>query len=100
VNTANNGSLWKWPLGERDLPLRVEAKQAIDLRIHEARYHFGGQLQSCAHSVGYHNPFDYPRREVLARLECPGAATFRTDAHGTVSFYPDGRRVEPRLPGR
>jgi len=43
---------------------------------------------------------DGPRPEVLARLEGPDAATFRTDAHGGVSFYPDGRRVEPRLPGR
>ncbi len=51
-------------------------------------------------SVGAHNPFDYPRREVLARLEGSNVATFRTDAHGAVTFYLDGRGVEPRLPGR
>ena len=46
------------------------------------------------------NPLGYPRPEVLARLEGLGIATFRTDAHGAVSFYLDGRSVEPRLPGR
>ena len=51
-------------------------------------------------SVGAHNPFDYPRREVLARLEGSKVATFRTDEHGAVTFYLDGRGVEPRLPGR
>ena len=51
-------------------------------------------------SVGAHNPFGYPRQEVLARLEGSSIATFRTDAHGAVTFYLDGRRVEPRLPGR
>ena len=51
-------------------------------------------------SVGAHNPFDYPRQEVLARLEGSNVATFRTDAHGAVTFYLDGRGVEPRLPGR
>ena len=50
-------------------------------------------------SVGAHNPFDYPRREVLARLEGSKVSTFRTDAHGAVTFYLDGRGVEPRLPG-
>ncbi len=51
-------------------------------------------------SVGAHNPFGYPRQEVLARLGGSGIATFRTDAHGAVTFYLDGRGVEPRLPGR
>jgi len=51
-------------------------------------------------SVGAHNPFDYPRREVLARLEGSKVATFRTDTHGAVTFYLDGRGVEPRLPNR
>jgi len=51
-------------------------------------------------SVGAHNPFGYPRPEVLARLEGLSVATFRTDAHGAVSFYLDGRSVEARLPGR
>jgi competence protein ComEC len=37
-------------------------------------------------SVGAHNPFGYPRQEVLARLEESRVATFRTDAHGAVTF--------------
>jgi competence protein ComEC len=51
-------------------------------------------------SVGAHNSFGYPRQEVLARLEGSSVATFRTDAHGAVTFYLDGHSVEPRLPGR
>ncbi|MGO9439928.1 MAG: ComEC/Rec2 family competence protein [Terriglobales bacterium] len=51
-------------------------------------------------SVGAHNPFDYPRREVLERLEGSKVATFRTDLCGAVTFYLDGRGVEPKLPGR
>lgn len=51
-------------------------------------------------SVGAHNPFGYPRPEVLARLQNLDVATFRTDAHGAVSFYLDGSGVEPMLPGR
>ena len=49
---------------------------------------------------GGSHPFGYPPQEVLARLEGLKAATFRTDAHGAVTFYLDGRSVEPRLPGR
>jgi len=51
-------------------------------------------------SVGAHNPFQYPRHEVLERLEKAKIATFRTDIYGAVTFYLDGRSVEPRLPGR
>ena len=51
-------------------------------------------------SVGAHNPFNYPRPEVLARLEESKIATFRTDLYGAVTFYLDGRGVEPTLPGR
>jgi len=51
-------------------------------------------------SAGAHNPFGYPRPEVLARLQGLGVATFRTDAHGAVSFYLDGYSVGAKLPGR
>ncbi len=51
-------------------------------------------------SVGAHNPFGYPRQEVLARLQGSSVTTFRTDAHGAVTFYLDGRGVQPRLPDR
>ena len=51
-------------------------------------------------SAGSHNAFGYPRQEVLERLEGSRVATFRTDTHGAVTFYLDGRSVEPRLPGR
>jgi len=51
-------------------------------------------------SAGAHNPFGYPRPEVLTRLEGLRVATFRTDAHGAVSFYLDGRSVEAKRPDR
>ena len=40
-------------------------------------------------SAGAHNPFGYPRPEVLARLQGLGVSTFRTDAHGAVSTWMD-----------
>jgi competence protein ComEC len=51
-------------------------------------------------TVGAHNPFGYPRSDVLQRLERSHVSTFRTDVHGAVSFYLDGRGLEARLPGR
>ena len=43
-------------------------------------------------SVGRHNTFGHPRREVLERLEAAHVQTFRTDREGAESFliYPDG----------
>jgi competence protein ComEC len=48
-------------------------------------------------SVGQGNTFGHPRFETLRRLEQAGAATFRTDLNGAVSFYLDGRTVTPQL---
>ena len=48
-------------------------------------------------SVGKGNTFGHPRHETLQRLEEAGAATYRTDLHGAVSFYLDGRTVIPQL---
>ena len=43
-------------------------------------------------SVGRHNTFGHPRREVLDRLEAAHVRTFRTDRAGAESFWlhPDG----------
>jgi len=48
-------------------------------------------------SVGRGNSFGHPRLETLRRLEQEGAATYRTDLTGAVSFYLDGRTVSPQL---
>lgn len=48
-------------------------------------------------SVGKGNRFGHPRPETLQRLEEAGAATYRTDLHGAVCFYLDGRTVTPQL---
>ncbi len=43
-------------------------------------------------SVGRHNTFGHPRREILDRLEAAHVGTFRTDREGAESFllFPDG----------
>lgn len=48
-------------------------------------------------SVGVRNVYGHPRREVLQRLQETGVRTYRTDAHGAVSFYLDGTSVTPEV---
>jgi len=48
-------------------------------------------------SVGSGNSFGLPRTEVLARLRDAGARVYRTDLHGAVTFYLDGRSVTPSV---
>ncbi len=48
-------------------------------------------------SVGAHNSFHHPRKEVLERLADLHTATFRTDTMGAVTFYLDGKAVRPKL---
>jgi competence protein ComEC len=48
-------------------------------------------------SVGAHNTFGHPRREILDRLQNAGARTYRTDLQGAVSFYLNGRSVSAQL---
>ena len=44
-------------------------------------------------SVGFRNPYQHPRPEVLARLQDRQVRTYRTDLHGAISFYLDGKSV-------
>lgn len=44
-------------------------------------------------SVGAGNPFGHPAPSLLGRLARAGAAVYRTDRDGTVSFVTDGARV-------
>ena len=44
-------------------------------------------------SLGYRNPFGFPRRDVLERLQDTRVRTYRTDLQGAVSFYLDGKSV-------
>jgi competence protein ComEC len=48
-------------------------------------------------SVGARNAFGHPRMEILEQLQEEGAATYRTDLNGAVTFYLDGRSVSPQL---
>lgn len=44
-------------------------------------------------SVGAHNNYGHPRREVLDRLRAAHAQTFRTDESGATTFLLDGKTV-------
>src|SRR5262249_14554662 len=44
--------------------------------------------------------FGYPKRQVHARLQAAGVATFRTDMEGAVTFWIDKSGVCSRLPNR
>lgn len=48
-------------------------------------------------SVGAHNSFGHPRREVLERLQEYHARTYRTDTMGVTTFLLDGTNVEVKL---
>ena len=50
-------------------------------------------------SVGEGNSFGHPRMETPQHLQEQGAATYRTDLNGAVSFYLDGKSVSPQLAG-
>jgi len=47
-------------------------------------------------SVGAHNSFGHPRREVLERLQERHIRTYRTDTMGVISFLLDGKKIEPQ----
>lgn len=44
-------------------------------------------------SVGADNPYGHPSSLVLDKLESIGAAIYRTDHHGTITFSSDGRTL-------
>ncbi|MGB6475983.1 MAG: ComEC/Rec2 family competence protein [Candidatus Sulfotelmatobacter sp.] len=46
-------------------------------------------------SVGFRNPFDLPRMDVLERLQQSGARIYRTDVDGAMTFYLDRHGVTP-----
>ena len=51
-------------------------------------------------TCGKGNRFGYPKRQVLARLQAAGVATFRTDIEGAVTFWIDKSGVYSTLPNR
>ena len=65
------------------------ATSTIPELLNAARPHFA------VISVGAHNVYGHPKREVLGRLEAAHVATYRTDLDGAVTFYLDGRTVRP-----
>lgn len=50
-------------------------------------------------SVGAHNSFGHPRREVLERLQDYHVQTYRTDTMGVTTFLLDGSKVEVKPGG-
>ncbi|MCL2608528.1 MAG: MBL fold metallo-hydrolase [Treponema sp.] len=45
-------------------------------------------------SVGAHNSYGHPNKEVIQRLETAGVTVYRTDENGTVLISSDGRLVK------
>lgn len=50
-------------------------------------------------SVGAHNSYGHPRKEILQRLQAAEVSTFRTNLDGAVTFYLNGKNVTSYLPG-
>ena len=46
-------------------------------------------------SAGYRNQFHHPRPETLAKLADAHTRTYRTDIMGALTFYLDGKQVNP-----
>ncbi len=44
-------------------------------------------------SLGEGNPYGHPSRETLGRLERAGAQVYRTDKHGSVTVFSDGKKL-------
>lgn len=55
------------------------------------------QPQYAVISLGFHNTFGFPRRDVLERLAAAHVRTYRTDLSGATSFYLDGKSVTVQL---
>ncbi|MFB6344791.1 MAG: ComEC/Rec2 family competence protein [bacterium] len=46
------------------------------------------------HMVGHYNSYGHPSKEVLSRLRRLGSKNYRTDRHGTVFMFTDGRTID------
>jgi competence protein ComEC len=119
VKPENNDSLvLHVDYGNSSVLLEGDAERQVERRI-AARHHPSACLLKVGHhgsnnattpeliasakpefaviSVGSGNSFGLPRREVLSRLENAGTRVYRTDMHGAVTFYLDGRSVTPSV---
>ncbi len=122
---SNNDSLvFRARFGERSFLLTGDIERAMEYRlVNEGSVsradvlkvaHHGSKTSTTAAfldavkpsyaivSDGIDNLFRHPHPDVVRRLEESGAALFRTDRHGLVTFRTDGRRieVEPYVPSR
>lgn len=44
--------------------------------------------------VGHYNTFGHPTKEVLSRLRRLGSTVYRTDKHGSIFMFTDGRSID------
>jgi competence protein ComEC len=87
---------------EREIAPRLTASPVRILKVahHGSRTSSSRELldrwrpQYALISAGRGNTFGHPAPEVLGRLESIGAAVFRTDLDGQVTFETDGTRVD------
>jgi len=82
-------------------------KKGLDLRADIIKVAHHGSLTSstpefvsavsadhAVFTVGYNNRFDFPRDEIVKRYIDSGAAVYRTDLQGAISFTSDGKNME------
>jgi len=92
---------------EKEVERRI-AEEPVEADLLKVAHHGSAtstipELLSAVHprfaviSVGAHNVYGHPRREVLDRLTEAHVRTYRTDLNGAVSFYLDGQAVTPSL---
>jgi competence protein ComEC len=117
-NTSNNDSLvLRFAYGRTAFLLEGDAEKKVERILAETVSHtdllkvaHNGSLTSTTPqllaavqprwaviSVGAHNTFGHPRREILERLAKTGAGVYRTDLNGAVTFYLDGVSVRPSV---
>ncbi len=91
------------PLVERRIVAEHPEAMVLKVAHHGSARATSGDLLTALHpryaviSVGVRNVYGHPRGEVLARLQQAGVKTYRTDEEGAVSFYLDGKSVNPEV---
>lgn len=98
VNNDSAGTLCR----EASLPGRKADLRADVLKVghHGSRKATSDQLLARVRpsiavvSAGVRNPFGFPNRELLSRLDAKKVRVLRTDHHGAVKIVSDGEHLE------
>jgi competence protein ComEC len=84
---------------ERNIAKQAPSAELLKVGHHGSATSTSPELLGAVHprfatiSVGSGNPYGHPRYEVLQRLQEHGAAVYRTDLDGLLTFYLDGKSI-------